>query len=93
MAKKVSNTYVAPINSIQVRVVDYPHGLRVFENVQMARIISDTYNLLIMSGHIPTLGEIKGKVEIVKERDIETLDNVHAFYMHREDVLSILIKE
>ena len=93
MARKSINTYVAPINSIQVRVVDYPHGLRVFENVQMARIISDTYNLLVMSGHIPVLGEINGKVEIVKERDIETLENVHAFYMHRKDVLSILIKE
>lgn len=93
MARKSTNTYVAPINTIQVRVVDYPHGLRVFENVQMARIISDTYNLLVMSGHIPVLGEIKGNVEIVKERDIETLENIHAFYMQRADVLSILIKE
>lgn len=93
MAKKPANTYVAPVETIQVRVVDYPHGLRVFENVQMARVISTTYNLLVMAGHIPSIGEIDGRVEIVRSTGIEVLDKIHAFYLHRSDVLSILIKD
>ena len=95
MAKKKvdTNTFVAPIKTIQVRVVDYPHGLRVFDNVRMARIVSEKYNLLVMADHVPVLGEINGSVEIVSEKGIDTLKKIRAFYMHRANVLSILIKD
>ena len=95
MAKKKvdTNTFIAPTKTIQVRLVDYAHGLRVFENVRMARIVSDKYNLLIMADHVPVLGEIDGDVEIVTEKKIETLKKIRAFYMHRANVLSLLLKD
>lgn len=88
-----NSSFIAPVNTIQVRVVDYPNGLRVFDNVQMARILSDNYNLLIMADHIPTLGEIHGTLEIVDEDGIKNIENINAFYMHRKNVLSVLIKD
>ena len=95
MAKKKvdTHTFVAPVKTIQVRVVDYPHGLRVFENIQMARIISEKYNLLLMADHVPVIGEVDGNIEIVNEKGIETLKDIRAFYMNRANVLSVLIKD
>lgn len=93
MTSRKNETFITPSKTIQVRVVDYPHGLRVFDDVQIARIVSKNYNLLVMADHMPVIGEINGSVEIVKEDGIDNLENVHAFYMHRANVLSILIKD
>lgn len=94
MANKTANqTFIAPSKSIQVRIADFPHGLRVFENVQMARIVSNGYNLLVMADHVPVIGQIDGSFELVLQDDIKTFENVNAFYMHRGNVLSILIKD
>lgn len=95
MSEKLKNftSTLNPTKTIQVRVADFPHGLRVFDDVQMVRIKSNGYNLLIMADHVPVIGEINGDVELVLNSDIQTFDNVAAFYMHRDNVLSILIKD
>lgn len=93
MAKEINTTAITPTKNIQVRVVDFPHGLRVFDDVQMARIISDSYNLLLMADHIPTIGEIDGTLELVLANDIKTFEDIKAFFLDRDNVLSILIKD
>lgn len=95
MASNVApnTTFISPTKLIQVRVVDFPNGLRVYDDVQMARIVSNGYNLLVMADHVPVIGEIKGSVELVLRDDIKNFDNIEAFYMHRANVLSILIKD
>lgn len=93
MAQNVVKDFITPTNIIQVRVVDFPNGLRVFDNVLMARLKSSGYNLLVMADHIPVIGEVDGSIELVFDDDIVKFDDVRAFYMHRANVLSLLIKD
>lgn len=86
-------TELNPTKTIQVRVVDFPNGLRVFDDVQMVRIKSGNYTLLIMADHIPVIGEIVGNIELVLQDEIKEFENVEAFYMERANVLSILLKD
>lgn len=87
-----SQTLVNPTESIQVRVSDFEHGLRVFDDVQIVRIVSNNYNLLVMNDFVPSVGMINGSVEIVSNEDVETIDNVRAFYLHKDNVFSLLIE-
>lgn len=47
------------------RILGFHEGLKVLEHVDLIRIVSSTYNLLILKDYMPVLGEIKGNVEIV----------------------------
>lgn len=87
-----ARTLIDPSDSVQVRISDFEHGLRVFDDVQIVRVISNNYNLLVMHDFVPTIGMINGTVEIVTSDDIETLKDIRAFYLHRNNVFSLLIE-
>lgn len=87
-----AKTLIDPTDTIQVRISDFEHGLRVFDDVQIVRIVSNNYNLLIMNDFVPAVGIINGTVEIVSSDDIETIKDVRAFYLHRNNVFSLLIE-
>lgn len=87
-----AQTLINPSDTIQVRISDFEHGLRVFDDVQIVRIVSNDYNLLVMNDFVPAVGIINGTVEIVTGDDIESLKNVRAFYLHRNNVFSLLIE-
>lgn len=94
MAKTINKeTYISPIKPIQVRVVGFSNGLSTYENVQLARLISKKYNILIMAGHVPVIGQLSGDLEIVMKDEVKRIENIEAFYMHRADVLSVLIRD
>ncbi len=77
---------------IQVRVSDFPHGLRVFDGVKLIRITSRDYTLLIMEDYFPCLGSVYGHVELVRD-DLVDLGRVKGFYIHRENEFSLLIEK
>lgn len=79
--------------TIQVRISDFEHGLQVFDDVEMIRIISKDYNLLIMNDFVSTVGSIDGSVELVRNKQVQTISNIHAYYLNRKNVFSLLIDE
>lgn len=80
-------------SELKVRIFDMANGLREYENIEYIRIISDTYNLLIMKDYLPIIGEIDGKINI-KGKDVDmTFDDVKAFYMNSDNVFNLMIKE
>lgn len=87
-----AQTLINPTESIQVRVSDFEHGLRVFDDVQIVRIVSNNFNLLVMNDFVPSVGMINGSVEIVSNEDVETINDVRAFYLHKDNVFSLLIE-
>lgn len=88
----ISKTLINPSDTIQVRISDFEHGLRVFDDVQIVRIVSSNYTLLVMNDFVPSIGIINGNVEIVTSEDIESIKNIKAFYLHRENIFSLLIE-
>ena len=76
---------------ITARILGFKEGLRVLENVDMIRIVSSNYNLLILKDYMPVLGEIKGNVEIVSGDRTETYENVTGYFMHSHNEFELLI--
>lgn len=77
---------------IQARVSDFAHGLRVFDGVRLVRVKSSDHTLLIMEDYFPLLGKVRGRVELVTNQDQIDLGEVRGFYLHRNNVFSLLIE-
>ncbi len=68
-------------------------GLQQFDDVNMVRIKSDKYNLLIMQGFMPVIGEVVGTVEIVKKEDTARFADVRGYFTYSENSFSFLVNE
>lgn len=73
------------------RILGFKEGLRVLEQVDLIRIVSSNYNLLILKDYMPVIGEIKGKVEIVSGEKTETYENITGYFMHSHNEFELLI--
>ena len=81
------------MGKITATVLGIKEGFRKFEQVDMIRIKSEKYTLLIMDDYMPVIGRIDGMVEIVSGEDIHSIQPVHGFYTHRKNTFELLIKE
>lgn len=80
-------------NKIRAKVSDYGHGLRSYEDLNLIRIKSDNYSLLIMNGHFPVIGSINGNVEFITDDDSVVLEDIKGFFIHRDNEFSLVIED
>ncbi len=81
------------MGKITATVLGIDEGFQEFEQVDMIRIKSEKYTLLIMDDYMPVIGRIDGMVEIVSGEDTRSFQPVHGFYTHRKNTFELLIKE
>lgn len=81
------------MGKITATVLGIGEGFQKFEQVDMIRIKSEKYTLLIMDDYMPVIGRIDGMVEIVSGEDTRSFQPIHGFYTHRKNTFELLIKE
>ena len=81
------------MGKITATVLGIDEGFQKFEQVDMIRIKSEKYTLLIMDDYMPVIGRIDGMVEIVSGEDTLSFQPIHGFYTHRKNTFELLIKE
>lgn len=81
------------MGKITATVLGIDEGFQKFEQVDMIRIKSEKYTLLIMDDYMPVIGRIDGMVEIVSSEDTRSFQPIHGFYTHRKNTFELLIKE
>ena len=81
------------MGKITATVLGIDEGFQKFEQVDMIRIKSEKYTLLIMDDYMPVIGRIDGMVEIVSGEDTRPFQPIHGFYTHRKNTFELLIKE
>ena len=81
------------MGKITAAVLGIDEGFQKFEQVDMIRIKSEKYTLLIMDDYMPVIGRIDGMVEIVSGEDTRSFQPIHGFYTHRKNTFELLIKE
>lgn len=78
---------------IEVIVISFQNGYQIYHNVKLIRLKSKKYNLLIMIDYMPLVGELDGNISIVSDKEEIKLDNVQGFYVMKNNVFKLLIKE
>ena len=81
------------MGKITATVLGIDEGFQKFEQVDMIRIKSENYTLLILDAYMPVIGRIDGMVEIVSGEDTRSFQPIHGFYTHRKNTFVLLIKE
>ena len=81
------------MGKITATVLGIDEGFQKFEQVDMIRIKSEKYTLLIMDDYMPGIGRIDGMVEIVSGEDTRSFQPIHGFYTHRKNTFELLIIE
>ena len=79
--------------SIHASVLSLSGGMKTYENVSMVRIVSRDYNILILKDYMPTIGKVKGSVQIVGKDIMESLDDIEGYYVFRQNQFELLIEE
>lgn len=78
---------------IRAKVISFEEGLMTYEDVDMIRIVSDRYNLLIMKDFMPVLGDVRGTVEIVSGDRCESYEGVNGYFIHSGNEFELLVLE
>lgn len=78
---------------IEVIVISFQNGFQIYHNVKLIRLISKKYSLLMMVDYMPVVGELEGKLEIVSESDEVSFENIRGFYVMKNNVFKLLVKE
>ena len=79
--------------AIHASVLGLSGGMKTYENVSMVRIVSRDYNILILKDYMPTIGKVKGSVQIVGKDIMESLDDIEGYYVFRQNQFELLIEE
>ncbi|MCD8097446.1 MAG: hypothetical protein LUE31_05295 [Lachnospiraceae bacterium] len=93
MASEVREQARQNSRRMTARVVSLEGGMQEYTDVSVIHIRSRYYNLLIMEGYTPSIGEIEGTVTIVSDTQSVKLENIRGFYLHKKDVFRVMIQE
>ena len=78
---------------IIVKILSLKEGLIEYTDVDLIRIVSKDYNLMIMKDYLPIIGEIKGNIEIIRKKQSIKLEDITAYYIHKHNEFNLFIKE
>lgn len=78
---------------ITARVISMEDGLKEIKGVNLIRVKSREYNLLIMEDYMPVIGEIDGTVTIVSGEGEYQTGPMRGFFSHRKNLFSLMISE
>lgn len=84
---------VAGSGAIRARVIDEEKGLRLITGVNVVRVRSKAYNLLIMEDYLPALGKVDGSVTFLTRDEEYHLEGVRGFYKHQHNEFTLLLEK
>lgn len=74
------------------KIMSLQDGVKTYNDCIAIKIKSNKYNLLIMEGHAPLIGEIKGSIEVTLKNDKITLDNVNGYYLNLDNTFKLMLR-
>ncbi len=74
------------------KIMSLQDGVKTYNDCIAIKIKSSKYNLLIMEGHAPLIGEIKGSIEVTLKNDKITLDNVNGYYLNLDNTFKLMLR-
>ena len=77
---------------ITVEICGRENGLETFENIKYVRVISKSYNLLIMEDYLPIIGDIDGSISFRDDEKEIVREGIVGYFMHKSNKFSLLIK-
>ena len=78
---------------MSAKIISIKDGVHEYDRVRVIYVDSEKYTLMIMPDYTPVLGEVKGTVRIVTEDKLFTMENVWGFYVLKNNMFQLMLKE
>lgn len=78
---------------MSAKVISIKDGVHDYESVRVIYVDSEKYTLMMMPDYTPVLGEVKGTVRIVTDEKLFTMENVWGFYVLKNNLFQLMLKE
>lgn len=77
------------IKNITVQLLNIGGEVKKYEDVKFIKVKSQKYNLIIMIDYLPIIGEIKGEVQIGREKENIDMKNIQGYFMHKHNKFNL----
>ena len=78
---------------IKATIISLQRGYEHLEGLRAVRIVSDAYDILIMTDYVPIIGEVNGTVTLIaNDGTMRKYENVHGFYRHSKNEFTFLLE-
>lgn len=77
------------IKNITVQLLNIGGEVKKYEDVKFIKVKSQKYNLIIMRDYLPIIGEIKGEVQIGREKENIDMKNIQGYFMHKHNKFNL----
>ncbi|MCD8046302.1 MAG: hypothetical protein LUE90_06685 [Clostridiales bacterium] len=81
------------MGNINADVLSVSGGLKNYTEVDMVRIKSEKYTLLIMRDYMPVIGEVRGDVDLVIGDETCRFEDIQGYFTHTDNHFTLLINE
>lgn len=76
-----------------VKILSLKKGVEKIENVDIIRVKSKKYNLMIMQNYASIIGEIDGNIEIVGKNVDRKLENIKGYYINIDNIFKLMVND
>lgn len=79
--------------AIKANIISVKDGYTHLEDLRIIRIVSRTYNIMIMDDYVPIIGEIEGSVDFQgKDGTHHEYKDIHGYYRHCRNEFSLMLE-
>ena len=74
------------------KIMSLQEGVKTYNECVAIKIKSSKYNLLVLEGHAPLIGEIKGSIELTLKNDKITFNNINGYYLNLDNTFKLMLR-
>lgn len=76
-----------------IKIMSLESGYEELQNIEIIRIKSQKYNILIMQNYAPLIGKIDGNIEFITGDNTKKYENIKGYYLNVNNEFKLFIKE
>ena len=76
-----------------IKIMSLENGYEELQNIEIIRIKSQKYNILIMQNYAPLIGKIDGNIEFITGDNTKKYENIKGYYLNVNNEFKLFIKE
>lgn len=77
------------LQNITVQLLNIGGDVKQYDDVKFIKIKSSEYNLIIMRDYLPIIGEVKGSIQIGREKEDVNMEKVQGYFMHKHNKFNL----
>ena len=81
------------MQNITEQLLNIGGEVKKYDDVKFIKVRSEKYNLIIMKDYLPIIGEVRGEIQIGREKEDINMKNVQGYFMHKHNKFNLFYSD